>query len=124
MKRKLLTVKNKRKIENFLKDYLSEVLEEEEYINSFSKALKEAERVEVYGNYKVITHHLIAEWLRGLPLGTEYRTYNIVCMLLNAVTGKADYNQRKEYKEDDYELDCYYWETLGLIIFREGIKEL
>jgi hypothetical protein len=123
MKRKLLTVGNKGKIESFLKDYLSEVLEEEEYINSFSEALKEAERVEVYGNNKFITPHLISEWLRGLPIGTEYRTYNIICMLLNAVTGKADYNQLKEYKEDDYELDCYYWETLGLIIYREGMKE-
>lgn len=124
MKRKLLTVENKRKLEEFLKEYLSEVLKEEEYINTFSKALKEAERVEVYGNIRNLTHHLIAEWLRGLPIGTEYRTYNIVCMLLKAVTGSEDYNQMKEYKEDDYELDCYYWETLGLIIFREGIKEL
>lgn len=124
MKRKLLTVANKEKIEGFLKDYLSKVLEEEEYINTFSKALKEVVRVEVYGNIRVLTHCLIAEWLRGLPVGTEYRTYNIVCMLLKAVTGSEDYNQLKEYKEDDYELDCYYWETLGLIIFREGIKEL
>lgn len=124
MKRKFLTVENKRKIEDFLKDYLSKVLEEEEYINSFLKALKEAERVEAYGNIRALTHHLIAEWLRGLPLGTEYMTYNIVCMLLKVVTGSEDYNQMKEYKEDDYELDCYYWETLGFIIFREGIKEL
>ena len=66
-----------------------------------------------------MTSGYIADWLRGLPLGTEYMTYNIVCMLLKAVTGSEDYSLLDNYLEEDYDLDCYYWETLGKIILRE-----
>lgn len=122
-KKQFLTEKNKEKLEAFLTDYLKEVFEEEEYITDFKKAYEEAYRVEIYGNRRFLTNKYISNWLRGLPLGTEYATYNIICMLLNAVTGSTDYNQLKNYSEDDYKLDCYYWETLGKIILREAMKE-
>lgn len=122
-KKQFLTEKNKEKLEAFLTDYLKEVFEEEEYITDFKKAYEEAYRVEIYGNRRFLTDKYISDWLRGLPLGTEYATYNIICMLLNVVTGSADYSQLDNYLEDDYTLDCYYWETLGKIILREATKE-
>ena len=123
MKRKFLTKENKQKLESFLTKYLNEVLSEEEYITDFKKAYDEAYRVEIYGNRCFLTSGYIADWLRGLPLGTEYITYNIVCMLLKAVTGSENYKQIENYLEEDYDLDCYYWETLGKIILREATKE-
>lgn len=122
-KKQFLTEKNREKLEAFLTDYLKEVFEEEEYITDFKKAYKEAYRVEIYGNRRFLTDKYISDWLRGLPLGTEYATYNIICMLLKAVTGSPDYRQLDNYLEDDYKLDCYYWETLGKIILREAMKE-
>lgn len=120
MKRKFLTVANKRKIEAFLVKYLKEVFSEEEYTNSFEEAYKEASRVELYGNRHFLTEDLVSDWLRGLPISVEYRTYNIVCMLLKVVTGIEDYKQLENYLEDDYDLDCYYWEALGRIILRKA----
>lgn len=122
-KKQFLTRKNREKLEAFLTDYLKEVFSDEEYITDFKKAYDEAYRVEIYGNRRFLTSEYIAGWLRGLPLGTAYMTYNIVCMLLKAVTGSEDYGQRYIYSEDDYTLDCYYWETLGRIILREATKE-
>ena len=123
MKRKFLTKENKQKLESFLTKYLNEVLSEEEYITDFKKAYDEAYRVEIYGNRCFLTSGYIADWLRGLPLGTEYITYNIVCMLLKVITGSENYKQIENYLEEDYDLDCYYWETLGKIILREATRE-
>lgn len=123
MKKKFLTLENKRKLESFLTDYLKEVLSEEENITNFKKAYEEAYRVEIYGNRHFLTAEFISDWLKGLPIGIEYITYNIVCMLLKAVTGSEYYSQLDNYSEDDYALDCYYWETLGRIILREATKE-
>lgn len=122
MKKKFLTLENKRKLESFLTKYLKEVLSEEEIITDFKKACEEASRIELYGNRHFLTEELVSDWLRGLPIGIEYRTYNIVCMLLKVVTGIEDYKQLENYLEDDYDLDCYYWETLGRIILRKSMK--
>lgn len=122
-KKQFLTMKNREKLEAFLTDYLKKVFEDEEYITDFKKAYNEAYRVEIYGNRRFLTSGYIADWLRGLPLGTEYVTYNIICMLLKAVTGSEDYRQLENYSEDAYSLDSYYWETLGRIILREATKE-
>ena len=75
-KKQFLTEKNRKKLEAFLTDYLKEVFEEEEYITDFKKAYEEAYRVEIYGNRRFLTDKYISDWLRGLPLGTEYATYN------------------------------------------------
>lgn len=122
MKRKFLTVANKRKLETFLTKYLKEVFSEEEYITSFEKAYEEATRVELYGNRHFLTAELVSDWLRGLPIGIEYMTYNIVRMFLKVITGSDDYMQIENYLEDAYDLDCYYWEALGKIILRKSTK--
>lgn len=122
-KKQFLTMKNREKLEAFLVKYLKEVFSEEEYITDFKKAYDEAYRVELYGNRHFLTTDLVSDWLRGLPISVEYITYNIVCMLLKVVTGIEDYNQLDNYSENDYTLDCYYWETLGRIILREATKE-
>ena len=123
MKRKFLTKENKQKLESFLTKYLNEVFSEEENTTGFKKAYEEAYRVEIYGNRHFLTVELISDWLRGLPIGIEYMTYNIVCMFLKVITGSENYKQIENYLEEDYDLDCYYWETLGKVILREATKE-
>lgn len=121
-RKRFLTELNKRKIHNFLKAYLLEVFSDEEYITDFKKAYKEAERVEVYGASKHLTPSLVKDWLLGLPLGVSYMTYNIVCMLLGVVTGSKDYNKINEFITNDSEIDSFYWEEMGRIIYYEGMK--
>lgn len=112
-----LTIKNRAKLYVFLDDYLKEVLEEEEYINTFQKAYEEAERVQLYGNRRFLTSAMIKDWLQGLPIGISYITYTTCLMLIEEITGKNDINVLDEYKEDMSDLDNFYWETLGKIIY-------
>ena len=121
-RKRFLTELNKRKIHDFLRSYLLEVFSEEEYITDFRKAYEEAKRVKVYGGRKHLTPSLVADWLRGLPLGVSYATYNIVCMLLEVATGSKDYNKINEFITNDFEIDSFYWEEMGRIIYYEGMK--
>ena len=121
-RKRFLTELNKRKIHDFLKSYLLEVFSDEEYIKDFRKAYEEAKRVEVYGERKHLTPSLVKDWLQGLPLGVSYMTYNIVCMLLGVVTGSKDYNKINEFITNDSEIDSFYWEEMGRIIYYEGMK--
>ena len=121
-KRKFLTEANKRKIHGFLKSYLLEVFSDEECITDFRKAYGEAERVEVYGDRRRLTPSLVSDWLRGMPLNVAYMTRNIVCMLMEAVTGSKDYGNINGFMESDVEIDCFYWEEMGRIIYYEGMK--
>ena len=121
-RKRFLTKLNKRKIHDFLRSYLLEVFSDEEYITDFRKAYEEAERVEVYGDRKRLTPSLVKDWLLGLPLGVSYMTYNIVCMLLEVVTGSKDYNKINEFITNDSEIDSFYWEEMGRIIYYEGMK--
>lgn len=116
--KKFLTVRNMKKLYTFLKRYIKDVLKDEEVINTFAEAYKEASRV--YSCYSYITPSIIAEWLRGLPINLEYSTYNIVCMMLECITGSSDYNGLENYVEDPVDLDNFYWNTLGRIIYIEG----
>ena len=122
-RKRFLTELNKRKIHNFLKSYLLEVFSDEEYITDFKEAYKEAEKVEVYGARKHLTPSLVADWLRGLPLGVSFTTYNIVCMLLEVITGSKDYNKINEFITNVSEIDSFYWEEMGRIIYYEGMKK-
>ena len=115
-KLKFLTVANKRKIDAFLRKYLKEVISSEEYYNSISKCYNEAKRVKCRPN-EFIRPSKISDWLRGLPIGTEYATYNICLMFIEAVMGKKDINILDNYIEDQIDLDDYYWNTLGNIIY-------
>ena len=120
-RKRFLTEANKRKLHAFLKAYLLDVFSEEECITSFKEAYQEAERVEVYGARRHLTPALVADWLRGLPLCVAYTTYAIVRMLLEVVTGSKDYN-KNEFIIDDSEIDSFYWEEMGRIIYYEGMK--
>ena len=122
-RKRFLTEANRRKIHGFLRSYLLEVFSDEEYTTDFRKAYEEAERVELYGARRRLTPSLVAEWLRGLPLNVEYMTHDIVCMLMEAVTGTNDYNKINEFITNDYEIDCFYWDEMGRIIYQEGGAE-
>lgn len=124
MKRKFLTVERKRRLYFFLRDYLKEVIAEEEYFNSFKDCREEARRVECWDK-KPLTPSRISAWLRGLPLSVEYCTYNVVKMLFKAVgipeeTADGMDREDSEFLESSYDIDCFYWEILGRIIYNEG----
>ena len=120
--KRFLTELNKRKIHDFLKSYLLEVFSEEECITDFRKAYEEAERVEVYGARRHLTPSLVTDWLLGLPLCVTYTTHNIVCMLLEVVTGSKDYSKINEFITNASEIDSFYWEEMGRIIYYEGME--
>lgn len=127
MKRKILTEKNKNILYKKLKAYLEEILEKEEYFNSFEDLYKDAYRVKVYGRNKALTPALIAEWLMGLPIGIEYVTYKICLMILewlNLDKNNADKlgKDNSIYIESQSDLDSFYWNTLGRIIYDEHFK--
>ena len=119
-RKRFLTEANRRKIHGFLRSYLLEVFSGEERIKNFREAYEEAERVELYGDRRRLTPSLVADWLRGLPLDVAYMTHGIVCMLLEAVTGSGDYGGMDGFIEDDVEIDCFYWDEMGRIIYQEG----
>lgn len=127
MKRKILTEKNKNILYKKLRAYLEEILEDEEYFNSFEDLYQDAYRVKVYGHIKTLTPALITEWLTGLPIGTEYVTYRICLMILEWLG--LDKNQADNlgednsiYLESQSDLDSFYWNTLGRIIYNEHFK--
>ena len=127
MKRKILTEKNKNILYKKLKAYLEEILEKEEYFNSFEDLYQDAYRVKVYGHNKTLTPSVIAEWLMGLPIGTEYETYRICLMILewlNIDKNNADKlgEDSSIYLESQSDLDSFYWNTLGRIVHNEHFE--
>lgn len=126
---KILTKKNKVIIYKKLTDYLKEVLDEEENYSTFEDLYQEAERVKVYGNIRYITPSLITEWLQGLPVGTEYATYDICVMILRFLNLDESYagklgDEDSIYVESQTDIDSYYWTTLGDIIYQQHLKSL
>ena len=116
-KKHVLTVKNRRKIYTGLKKYLNEVLQEEEYTNTMEKLKADAIRVECYPASPYLTSKKCSNYLKGLPINTEYVTYNIVDMLLSMVNiNRVDFDNDL-YIEDSYDLDAFYWDCLGSIIY-------
>ena len=127
-KTKILTKKNQFILYTKLTDYLKEVLEDEENFSTFEDLYQEAKRVKVYGN-KYLTPALIAEWLAGLPIGTEYITYNICVMILDFLNLDKSYagklgDDDSIYVESQTDIDKYYWTTLGKIIYQQHLKSL
>ena len=127
MKRKILTVKNQAILYKKLRAYLVEILEDEENFDSFEDLYKDAYRVKVYGHIKTLTPALITQWLTGLPIGTEYMTYSICLMLLEWLNLDKNYvdklgEDRSIYLESQSDLDSFYWNTLGRIIYNEHFK--
>lgn len=117
--KRILTVKNRQKMVAGLRKYIKEVLSQEDYIKTFADCAREARRTQCYKG-QMLTGEKVADWLRGLPLGTEYMTYNIVNMLLDMVNIKREDFDRGVYQEDSYDLDCFYWSSLGWIIYSKA----
>ena len=128
-KTKILTRKNQFILYTKLTDYLKEILDDEENFFTFEDLYKEAERVKVYGNIKYLTPALITEWLTGLPIGTAYITYDICAMILGFLNLDKNYagklgDDGSIYVESQTDIDSYYWETLGDIIYQQHFKSL
>ena len=126
---KILTKKNKTILYKKLTDYLKEVLDGEENYSTFEDLYQEAKRVKSYGNIRYITPSLITEWLRGLPVGTEYVTYDICVMIMSFLNLDKSYAEKlgdddSIYVESQTDIDSYYWETLGDIIYQQHLKSL
>lgn len=126
---KILTKKNRFILYKKLTDYLKEVLNGEENYSTFEDLYQEAERVKSYGNIRYITPSLITEWLRGLPVSTEYVTYDICVMILRFLNLDESYvgklgDEDSVYVESQTDIDSYYWETLGDIIYQQHLKSL
>ena len=126
---KILTKKNKAILYKKLTDYLKEVLDGEENYSTFEDLYQEAERVKSYGNIRHITPSLITEWLRGLPVSTEYVTYDICVMILRFLNLDESYvgklgDEDSVYVESQTDIDDYYWTVLGDIIYQQHLKNL
>lgn len=126
---KILTKKNHSILYKKLTDYLKEVLNGEENYSTFEDLYQEAKRVKSYGNIRYITPSLITEWLQGLPVSTEYVTYDICVMILRFLNLDESYvgklgDDASIYVESQTDIDSYYWETLGDIIYQQHLKNL
>lgn len=126
---KILTKKNQVILYKKLTDYLKEVLDGEENYSTFEDLYQEAKRVKSYGNIRYLTPSLIAEWLRGLPISTEYVTYGICIMILRFLNLDESYvgklgDDDSIYIESQTDIDSYYWDTLGEIIYQQHLKSL
>lgn len=118
MRRKhVLTKKNRRKLYTGLKKYLNEVLQDEEYTNTMEKLKLDAVRVECYQASPFLSVRKCSKYLRGLPINTEYLTHKIVNLLLSMVNiSRVDFDNGF-YIEDIYDLDEFYWDCLGYIVY-------
>ena len=130
MKRtKILTKKNQVILYKKLSEYLKEVLDEEENYSTFEDLYQEAKRVKSYSNKRYLTPSLITEWLRGLPVSTVYATYDICVMIMGFLNLDKSYAGKlgdgdSIYIESQTDIDSYYWETLGDIIYQQHLKSL
>ena len=126
---KILTKKNRVILYKKLTEYLKEVLNEEENYSTFEDLYQEAKRVKSYGNKRYITPSLITQWLQGLPIGTEYVTYGICVMIMGFLDLDKSYagklgDEDSVYTESQTDIDSYYWDTLGEIIYQQHLKSL
>ena len=126
---KILTKKNQAVLYKKLTESLKEVLSEEENYSTFEDLYQEAKRVRSYGNKRYLIPSLIPEWLRGLPIGTEYVTYDICVMILGFLDLDKSYagklgDDGSIYVESQTDIDRYYWDTLGEIIYHQHLKSL
>lgn len=126
---KILTKKNQVILYKKLTDYLKEVLDGEENYSTFEDLYQEAKRVKACGNVRYLTPSLITEWLQGLPISTEYATYDICVMVMGFLNLDKSYagklgDEDSIYIESQTDIDSYYWETLGGIIYQQHLKSL
>lgn len=123
----MLTMHEKEILKTKLREYLLSVLEEEEYYNTLEKCREEVRRTQGYLRAEGRTKAFCcSEWLRGLPIGVEFMSWNICVKIFNILGWKYDplfslggitvEANGKRKKFDTYDLDCLYWNTLGEII--------
>ena len=72
--------------------------------------------------------HIIDSWLRGLPIGIDYVTYNICCMFFRWLDLPEEDvetlgENSSKYEESQSDLDDFYYRTLGKIIYFGGRNE-
>jgi hypothetical protein len=115
--RKFLTRTNKLIFERKLKEYMDEVLSDEEYLDTYEKCREDVRRVKCW-NGGDLTVAKCRDWLQGLPIGTEFVTYKICVMLFSwlGMEEKDVARLGKDFEETEFELDNYYWDTLAWII--------
>lgn len=123
MKRRILTRSNEVILYDRLKEYLLWVLADEEYFNTLHDLYIGAEQAK--GNNDVMSPHIISSWLRGLPIGIEYVTYNICCKFFQWLNlPEEDVGALGEdgskYEESQTDLDNFYYKTLGKIVYFGG----
>ena len=128
-RKKILTKKNQVILYKKLTEYLKEVLDKEENYSTFEDLYQEAKRVRSYGNKRYLIPSQIPVWLRGLPIGTEYVTYDICVMILRFLGLDESYagklgDEDSIYIESQTDIDSYYWATLGDIIYHQHLKSL
>ena len=126
---KILTKKNQVILYKKLTDYLKEVLDGEENYSTFEDLYQEAKRVKAHGNIRYLTPSLITEWLQGLPISTVYATYDICVMIMGFLNLDESYvgklgDDDSIYIESQTDIDSYYWETLGDIIYQQHLESL
>ena len=110
-----------------LKKYLLEVLADEEYYNTLETCKAEALRVGGWNpKFKNRLAFCCSDWLRGLPIGVEFATYKICTMIFDWLGWSYDnfFSLGEFYvgdrKMDTYDIDNFYWNTLGEIIAEGG----
>ena len=126
-KKKILTKQNKVILYKKLTDYLKDVLDGDENYSAFEDLYQEAQRVKIYGNARHLTPALITEWLKGLPVGTAYITHDICVMILDFLGLNESHAEKlgdedSIYTESQTDIDSYYWETLGDIIYQQHLE--
>ena len=126
---KILTKKKRVILYKKQTEYLKEVLDEEENYSTFEDLYQEAKRVKSYGNKRYLIPSQIPGWLRGLPIGTEYVTYDICVMILGFLNMDKSYAEKlgdedSIYIESQTDIDNYYWATLGEINYHQHLKSL
>lgn len=116
-----MTREERARLKEGLELYLDDVIADEEYYNTYEKCQKEVKRVE--GR---LTANNADEWLRGLPIGVEYNTWNICVRVFTILGWKYDplfslgrvRVQKGNFKfgVDSSYIDSLYWQILGEII--------
>lgn len=119
----MLTMHEKEILKTKLREYLLSVLAEEEYYNTLDKCREEVIRTQGYLLARGRQLPFCAsEWLRGLPIGVEFMTWNICKMFFDWLGWSYDPDfslgevVADGRKMDTYDLDCLYWRFLGEII--------
>lgn len=125
----MLETGEKRVLKIKLREYLLSVLAEEEYYNTLEKCREEVRRTQGYllarGRQLPFC---CSEWLRGLPIGVEFMTWNICKMIFDWLGWSYDdnFSLGKLYvggrKFDTLDLDNLYWKLLGEIIAEDKRK--